>query len=490
MNRQYIAIDLKSFYASVECVERGLDPLNTNLVVADTSRSEKTICLAVSPSLKQYGIPSRARLFEVIQDVKIINANRIKQNKNRPFAGKSVFDDELKAHPEYELDYIAATPQMSHYISKSAEIYKIYLKYLDASDIHVYSIDEMFADVTKYLKTYKKTAEEIATMIILDIYKQTGITATGGVGDNLYLAKVAMDIMAKHTAPNKDGVRIAHLTEQSYRELLWDHTPLTDFWRVGRGYTSRLFKHGLVTMGDIARQSLIDEDVLYEEFGINAELLIDHAWGYESTTMEDIKNYRPENNSLSIGQVLPAPYDNKKGKLIAKEMADSLALDLVNKGLVTSQIVLWLGYDITDLKEEMLTEKDYLGRTLPKGGHGSINLRGFTSSSKEIVDAVAKLYDRISNKNLHVRRLGVMAPVYKEEDVSKFKARHEQLNLFQEEIEEQKVDEQELAREKELQKTLLNIKKKYGKNAVVKGMDLEEGGTTIERNKQIGGHKA
>ncbi len=490
MNKQYIAIDLKSFYASVECVERGLDPLNTNLVVADTSRTEKTICLAVSPSLKQYGIPSRARLFEVIQDVKIINANRKKLNKNRPFAGKSVFDNELKEHPEYELDYIAATPQMSHYIAKSAEIYKIYLKYLDPKDIHVYSIDEMFADVTKYLKTYKKTAEEIATMIILDIYKQTGITATGGVGDNLYLAKVAMDIMAKHTTPNKDGVRIAHLTEQSYREKLWDHTPLTDFWRVGRGYTSRLFKHGLVTMGDIARQSLIDEDVLYEEFGINAELLIDHAWGYESATMEDIKNYQPENNSLSVGQVLPAPYDNKKGKLIAKEMADSLSLDLVNKGLVTSQVVLGIGYDITDLKEEMVTEKDYLGRTLPKGNHGSLNLKGYTSSSKEIVNAIAKLYDMISNKKLHVRRLYVMAPVYKESDLAKLQTRYEQINLFQEDVIEEKLDEKELAKEKELQKTILSIKKKYGKNAVVKGMDLEEGGTTIERNAQIGGHKA
>ena len=327
-------------------------------------------------------------------------------------------------------------------------------------------------------------------MIILDIYKQTGITATAGVGDNLYLAKVAMDIMAKHTKPNKDGVRIAHLTEQSYRELLWDHTPLTDFWRVGRGYTSRLFKHGLVTMGDIARQSLIDEDVLYEEFGVNAELLIDHAWGYEPATIEDIKSYQPENNSLSIGQVLPSPYDNKKGKLIAKEMADALSLDLVNKGLVINQVVLWLGYDITDLKEEMATEKDWMGRTLPKGGHGTINLRGYTSSSKEIVAAIGKLYEKISNKNLHVRRLGVMAPVYKESEIENLKRRYEQLNLFQEEVEEQEIDEKELAREKEVQKTLLNIKKKFGKNAIVKGMDLEEGGTTRERNEQIGGHKA
>ncbi len=491
--RQYIAIDLKSFYASSECMERGLDPLVTNLVVADTSRTEKTICLAVSPSLKQYGIPGRARLFEVIQAVKRINKERLKNAPNHQFTGKSFNDIELKKNPSLELDFIAATPQMSHYIKKSTDIYKIYLRFIDAEDIHIYSIDEMFADVTKYLKTYKKTAEEIATMMINAVYKETGITATAGIGDNLYLAKVAMDIIAKHVKENKDGVRIGKLDEISYRKLLWDHTPLTDFWRVGRGLTARLFKHGLLTMGDIARQSLIDEDVLYQEFGVNAELLIDHAWGYEPVTIADIKSYKPKNNSLSVGQVLPAPYDYEKAKIVIKEMADSLSLDLTSKGLVTDQIILSFGYDIGDVNDSLNESEigtDWYGRKVPSMEHGSYNLTHFTSSTREIVKAAVNLYDRLVKKKFHVRRIYIGCPVIKENDIDKYAPKYEQLSLFYSQEETSTNTSVEELEEKELQKTLIKIKKKYGKNSVLKAMDFEEGGTTRERNEQIGGHKA
>ena len=491
--RQYIAIDLKSFYASSECMERGLDPLVTNLVVADTSRTEKTICLAVSPSLKQYGIPGRARLFEVIQAVKRINKERLKNAPNHQFTGKSFNDIELKKNPSLELDFIAATPQMSHYIKKSTDIYKIYLRFIDAEDIHIYSIDEMFADVTKYLKTYKKTAEEIATMMINAVYKETGITATAGIGDNLYLAKVAMDIIAKHVKENKDGVRIGKLDEVSYRKLLWDHTPLTDFWRVGRGLTARLFKHGLLTMGDIARQSLIDEDVLYQEFGVNAELLIDHAWGYEPVTIADIKSYKPKNNSLSVGQVLPAPYDYEKAKIVIKEMADSLSLDLTSKGLVTDQIILSFGYDIGDVNDSLNESEigtDWYGRKVPSMEHGSYNLTHFTSSTREIVKAAVNLYDRLVKKKFHVRRIYIGCPVIKENDIDKYAPKYEQLSLFYSPEETSSNNSLEELEEKELQKTLIKIKKKYGKNSVLKAMDFEEGGTTRERNEQIGGHKA
>ena len=497
INRQYIAIDLKSFYASVECVERELDPLTTNLVVADTSRTEKTICLAVSPSLKKYGIPGRARLFEVIQAVKKINKERLKNAPNHKFVGKSFDEKELERNPGLELDFIAATPQMAKYIQKSTEIYKIYLKYIDSKDIHVYSIDEMFADVTKYIKTYKKNAEEIATMMILDVYKETGITATGGIGDNLYLAKVAMDIIAKHTKENAHGVRIGKLTEKSYRELLWDHTPLTDFWRIGRGLTARLFKHGLLTMGDIARQSLIDEDVLYQEFGINAELIIDHAWGYEPVTIEDIKAYKPKNTSSSIGQVLSGPYEYKQTKVVVKEMAEALSLDLVKNNLLTDQIALSFGYDISDLNEMMSGEEidtDWYGRKVPTGAHGSINLNRFTSSTSEIEKAAVTLFEKLINNKLHVRRLYIVAThTIKEDELEKYAPKHEQLSLFNsyEEVRENKEEViKNQKEEKELQKTILNIKKKYGKNSILKGTNFEEGGTTRERNKQIGGHKA
>ena len=495
LKRQYIAIDLKSFYASVECEERKLDPLKTNLVVADPSRTEKTICLAVSPSLKQYGIPGRARLFEVIEAVKKINYQRLKNCPGHKFKGKSFLDEELKRNPYLELDYVIAPPQMSHYINKSAEIYKIYLRYIDASDIHVYSIDEVFIDVTKYLKTYKKTAAEICSMLIKEIYKETGITATGGVGDNLYLAKVAMDILAKHAKENKDGVRIATLDEMSYRKLLWDHLPLTDFWRVGRGLTKRLYNHGLFTMGDIARQSLIDEDVLYQEFGINAELLIDHAWGYEPATIEDIKSYVPENNSLTEGQVLPAPYEYDKARLVIQEMAEALTYTMVKRGLLTDQIAISIGYDIKDLNQDnIVIDKDWYGREVPKGNHSSINIGQFTSSTALICKAARTVFDRLVNKKLHVRRMFIVATrVIKISEVKKYENEYEQLNLFvdYDELETQKkVRMARLEEENKLQKTILEIKDKYGKNMILKGHDYLEGGTTIERNKQIGGHKA
>ena len=495
IKRQYIAIDLKSFYASVECAERNLDPLKTNLVVADSSRTEKTICLAVSPSLKQYGIPGRARLFEVIQAVKKINYERLKRCPGHKFKGKSFNDDELKRNPYLELDFVIACPQMSHYIKKSTEIYQIYLKYIDSNDIHVYSIDEMFADVTKYLKTYKKTAAQIASMLVKEVYEKTGITATAGVGDNMYLAKVALDILAKHAPENEDGVRVATLTEQSYREKLWDHLPLTDFWRVGRGLTKRLFKLGLLTMGDIARQSMIDEDVLYQEFGVNAELLIDHAWGYEPCTMEDVKSYVPENNSLSIGQVLPGPYEYEKAKLIIKEMAESLSLDMVAKGLLTDQIAISIGYDVKDLTQDnIVIDKDWYGRDVPKGNHSSINIGQFTSSTSLITEVAVKLFDRLVNKKLHVRRMYIVATrVIKIAEIKKIERDYQQLNLFvdYDELEKKKeVQKKDLEEENRLQQTIIKIKKKYGKNKVLKGHDLEEGGTTIERNNQIGGHKA
>lgn len=497
LNREYIAIDLKSFYASFECVYRGLNPLKTNLVVADTSRTEKTICLAVSPSLKKYGIGGRARLFEVIQAVKKINADRLKKAPNHRFVGKSFDEDELERNPSLELDYIAATPQMSKYIEISTKIYQIYLKYFSSKDIHVYSIDEMFADVSSYKKAYKKNAEEIVTMVILDVLKETGITATGGIGDNLYLAKVALDIIAKHAKENKYGVRIGKLTEMSYRELLWEHTPLTDFWRVGAGLTRRLYKHGLYTMGDIARQSIIDEDVLYKEFGINAELLIDHAWGYEPVTVSDIKNYKPKNNSLSVGQVLSRAYEYDESKLIVKEMAESLSLDLVKKGLLTDQIVLAFGYDIADVTEMLNSSEislDWYRRKVPTGEHGSINLSHFTCSTTLIEKAAVQLFERLIDRRFHVRRVFIVASrVIKEEDKEKYTSKYQQLSLFASEEElidrEKKFNENE-KEEMELQKTILSIKEKYGKNSILKGMNLEKGGTTKERNAQIGGHKA
>ena len=496
----YIAIDLKSFYASVECVERNLDPLNTNLVVADESKSEKTICLAVSPSLKQYGIAGRARLFEVIQKVKEVNNERQHIIRGQKFTGESYFDDELKKHPELKLSYIAAPPRMAFYMDYSTRIYEIYLKYVAPEDIHVYSIDEVFIDATHYLKTLNMSPREFAKKMILDIYQTVGITATAGIGTNLYLCKVAMDIVAKHIKPDKDGVRIAQLNEERYRKYLWSHQPITDFWRVGQGYKKRLAQVGLYTMGDIAKCSVgeeneyYNEELLYDIFGINAELLIDHAWGYESCTMKDIKNYQPTHKSIGVGQVLSSPYTFEKGRLIIKEMLDSLALDLVDKHLVTGQITLSVGYDIENISHyEGEISEDFYGRKKPKSAHGTINLSRETSSSKILIKEVLNWVDHHVNKGLTIRRINISANRIKEESLIKDKEMVMQMDLFTDYEEISKQEKQleiDLEKEKKLQEATLNIKKKYGKNAMLKGMNLEEGATGKERNKTIGGHKA
>lgn len=489
----YIAIDLKSFYASVECRERGLDPLITNLVVADSGRTEKTICLAVSPSLKQYGVPGRARLFEVIQKVKEINSNRRYNAPGHVLNGKSYDDVELKKHNEYELDFIIAPPQMNKYMNYSIDIYNIYLEYFSQEDIYVYSIDEVFIDVTHYLKTYKMKASTLATKIIQEVYEKTGITATCGVGTNLYLSKVAMDIVAKHTKPNKYGVRIACLDENMYKHKLWNYRPLTDFWRVGKGIAEKLEKNNMHTMGDVARCSIYNEDKLFKLFGINAELLIDHAWGYEPCTMESIKSYVPTTNSLSSGQVLHCPYNYEKTKLIIKEMTELLALELVDKHLVTNQLVLEIGYDINNLSDKNINYKgeiaiDRYGRRVPKHAHGTKNLEHKTSSNKIISDAIVNLYDRIIDKKLFTRRITITANNVIDEDEAKKENLYEQMNLFIDYNKKQKIYEKEM-KERTLQRSILDIKKKYGKNAILKGMNFEDGGTTIERNEQVGGHK-
>lgn len=505
-NRTYIAIDLKSFYASAECIERGLDPMTTNLVVADASRTEKTICLAVSPSLKAYGIPGRARLFEVVQKVKEANAQRQRSAPGRAFTGSSCNSIELSASPELSLDYITATPQMAHYIACSTKIYNIYLKYIAPEDIHVYSIDEVFMDATDYLRTSNLPARELAMKIILDVLNSTGITATAGIGTNLYLCKVAMDIEAKHILPDKNGVRIAELDELSYRRSLWTHRPITDFWRVGRGYAKKLEEHGLYTMGDIARCSIgkpndvHNEALLYKLFGVNAELLIDHAWGWESCMMADIKAYKPSTSSVGSGQVLHSPYPFDKAKLIVREMTDLLVLDLVDKGLVTDQLVLTVGYDIENLKDAERMKnyrgavtKDHYGRDVPKHAHGTANLGKHTSSTKKILEAVSELFDRIVDQNLLVRRVNIAANhVVDEASISKTAA-FEQIDLFTDYEAVQTLREEaeaELEREKKIQRTIISINKKFGQNALLKGMNLEEGATTMDRNKQIGGHKA
>ena len=495
--RTYIAIDLKSFYASVECVDRGLDPLDTNLVVADKSRTEKTICLAVSPSLKSYGIPGRARLFEVVQRVREVNRERRGNAPNRKFTGKSHFISELKADPSLELGYIVAPPRMSHYIEYSTKIYQIYLQYAAPDDIHVYSIDEVFIDVTSYLKTAKCTAREYAMRMIKHVLKETGITATAGIGTNLYLCKVAMDIVAKHVPADKDGVRIAELDEMTYRQTLWSHRPLTDFWRVGRGYSDKLERHGLYTMGDIAHcstenGSIYNEDLLYRMFGINAELLIDHAWGWEPCTIADIKAYKPQANSLGSGQVLQEPYTYKKAKLVVTEMADALALDLVAKGLVTNQIVMTVGYDCDNENYDGEFTYDHYGRKIPKHAHGTYNLDEYSSSGKYLRYAAAELFDRIVNKNLNIRRLYITATkVVRDSDAPQ--GGTEQLDLFtnyEEETARRELFETECEKERKRQKAVLALREKYGKNAVLKATSLEDGATARERNNQIGGHKA
>ena len=499
--RVYLAIDLKSFYASVECRERGLDPLNTNLVVADESRTDKTICLAVTPSLKTYGISGRARLFEVVQQVREANRGRLHDAPGHRFSGKSCFLSELNARPELEIDYLIAPPRVAYYIQYSAFIYSIYLKYIAPEDIIVYSIDEVFMDVTDYLATYNLTPRELAMKMIFEVLHTTGITATAGIGTNLFLAKVAMDIMAKHIPADQNGVRIAALDEMSFRRNLWDHQPLTDFWRVGRGYAKKLEEHGMFTMGDVARMSVHREDLLYRLFGKNAELLIDHAWGWEPCTIAAVKAYRPQDNSLGSGQVLHCPYSADKARLVLREMAELLALDLVNKKLVTNQITITVGFDRENLTDALRRQqyhgpvtKDHYGRDIPKHAHGTENLDSYTSSTQKILDAATVLFDRLVNKNLLVRRLNIVAGhVIPETDLPDRQSSFEQLDLFTDYAaveEKRRQEEEKLAKERKMQEAMITIKKRFGKNAILKGMNLEEGATTRDRNTQIGGHKA
>ncbi len=491
--KTYIAIDLKSFYASVECLERNFDPMTTNLVVADKSRTDKTICLAVSPSLKSYGVSGRPRLFEVVQKVREVNNERRRKADNYKLVDKSYDNAILLSDKNVALDYIVAPPRMALYMKYSTEIYQVYLQYISAEDIHVYSIDEVFIDATNYLAMYKKTPHEFALMLVREVMKKTGITATAGIGSNLYLCKVAMDIVAKHIPADKDGVRIAELDEMSYREKLWGHQPITDFWRVGQGYAKRLEKYGIYTMGDIALCSTetnpyFNEDVLYKEFGINAELLIDHAWGWESCTIADIKAYKPESTSMTIGQVLTCPYDFEKGGLIVREMAEQLSLDLVAKRLVTDQIVLTVGYDIENKNYHGIKTIDRYGREIPKQAHGSENIGRKTSSTKLILEAAERLYDKIVDKNLLVRRINIVANHTVSEDEAS-KGAYQQLDLFTD-VQAIEEEEKKLEREKKGQQAIVAIKEKYGKNAILKGMNMEEGATAKERNSQIGGHKA
>ncbi len=498
--RTYIAIDLKSFYASVECVDRGLDPLTTHLVVADVSRTEKTICLAVSPSLKAYGIGGRARLFEVVQRMREVNYERQMKAPGKRLTGKSSSDTELQAHPDWAVDYIAAPPRMTHYIEVSSKIYSIYLKYIAPEDIHVYSIDEVFMDVTAYLGIYKMTAHELAMKMIRDVLATTGITATAGIGTNMYLCKVAMDIVAKKMPADKDGVRIAELDEMSYRRELWDYRPITKFWRVGRGIADKLALYGIDTMGKIARCSVQNEELLYRLFGVNAELLIDHAWGWEPCTIDMVKAYKPESNSFSSGQVLQNPYDWKKARVVIQEMADAMALDLVAKRLVTDQLVLTVGYDVESLTRPEIRVKyhgevhtDHYGRQVPKHAHGTANLQRQTSSSHLIIEAVKELYDRIVNKDLLVRRLNLTVNHVVDESSVNKNAVPEQLDLFTdyEAMERQKQQETAaLEKERRMQETQLAIKRRFGKNAILKGLNFVEGATAKERNQQIGGHRA
>lgn len=545
MSKTYISIDLKSFYASVECMERGLDPLNTNLVVADASRTQKTICLAVSPSLKAYGIPGRARLFEVEQKVKVANARRQTRAPKNILDGKSVFATELNENPCLAIDYIAAKPRMALYMSKSTQIYDVYLRYIAPVDIYAYSVDEVFIDASGYLKTYGLNAHDFARLLVREVFKETGITATAGIGPNLYLCKIAMDIGAKHTEADADGVRIAELDEYSYRRLLWDHRPITDFWRVGRGYAKKLAKKSIFTMGDIARCSLgtssdyYNEDLLYKMFGVNAELLIDHAWGYEPCTLAEVKSYRPQRKSLVSGQVLQNAYTYDKTRIVVREMMELLALDLVDKGLLTNQIVLTVGYDIENLSDPERRKAykgeitvDGYGREIPKHAHGTGNLPFSTSSTKLTTDCVLEVFDRVVDESLLTRRISITAnnlvleSEYKRES-EVASAEPEQISMFDmlaggddsqapERVSSKEAtvyseqdkpnstmvaesilgstgndnDEDALEKEKQVQEAMLKIKKRFGKNAILKGTNLQEGATAKERNAQIGGHKA
>lgn len=495
MQNYYIAIDLKSFYASVECVERGLDPLTTNLVVADPTRTEKTICLAVSPSLKSYGVPGRPRLFEVVAKIKEVNALRRWQAPAKKFVGATYDNRLLINNPSISIDYIVAPPRMALYVDYSTRIYQIYLKHFAPEDIHVYSIDEVFIDATHYLKSYKKNARQIAEQVISEILSSTGITATVGIGTNMYLAKIAMDIVAKRMKPDEHGARIAELDEMNYRQILWEHRPLTDFWRVGRGYAKRLEAHGIYTMGDVALASVMNEELLYKLFGVNAELLIDHAWGYESCTMSDIKAYRPETKSLNSGQVLHSPYTVPSARIIIREMCDNLVLDMVSKGLATNQIVLTVGYDTDSLSLGYDGEVtyDHYGRAVPKHGHGTENLGHYSSSTNEITDNTLRLYDRITDPSLLVRRINISVNNLQPENRCQNVDIPEQLNFFTDyetAVEEEKKRKEQYEKEKQKQKAVISIKRKFGGNAILKGTSFEDGATAIERNSQIGGHKA
>lgn len=496
----YLAIDLKSFYASVECRDRGLDPLRTHLVVADEERTDKTICLAVSPSLKAYGIPGRARLFEVRQRLASVNAERAMLAPGGRLSGESCDSQDLEHSPRLKASMVIAKPRMAHYLEVSGRVYGVYLRYAAPEHIHVYSIDEVFIDATPYLRALGMGPHEMASAIVRDILAQTGITATAGIGTNMYLAKVAMDIVAKHIPADRNGVRIAALDEMSFRRRLWSHQPITDFWRVGRGYAKKLEQHGMFTMGDVALCSEHDEELLYRLFGKNAELLIDHAWGWEPCTIEAIKKLPPSLKSISSGQVLTCPYPADKARLVLREMADLLVLDLVDKRLVTDQIVLTVGYDIENLTDPARrrryhgkTEVDRYGRTLPRQAHGSINLDGYTASTHQIMEAASALFDRIVDPELLIRRMYLVANRVLFENDAPRRNDCEQLDLFTDyaaEEEKRRKEEEALARERKLQQAALAIKKKFGKNALLKGMNLEEGATARDRNSQIGGHKA
>lgn len=490
----YVSIDLKSFYASVECMERNLNPLTTNLVVADEARTEKTICLAISPSLKEYGLPGRARLFEVIQKVKDINMGRKMKILNQEFNGKSYDARELKRNPKLELDYIIATPRMAYYMEYSTKIYNIYLKYIAPEDIFPYSIDEIFCDITNYLKTYNLTPKELVTKILREIYEETGITATAGIGTNMFLCKIAMDIVAKHIAPDEYGVRIGELDEMSFRKKLWNHRPITDFWRVGKGYAKRLEKHGMFTMGDVARCSVNNEELLYKLFGVNAELLIDHSWGWECTTIESVKKYKPESKSLSGGQVLHCPYNFDKARVVISEMSENLVLEMVEKRFITDQLVLHVEYDVQNLNKDSSEtiyngeiKEDRYGRWVPKPAHGTYRLEEKTSSTKLINAGFLKLFDDIVDNKLMVRKMYLYVGNLTSEDEIK-EERYEQVNLFTNYDEVNKKQEK-LEEEKRIQKTIIDIKNKYGKNAILKGINFVDGATARERNKQIGGHR-
>ena len=491
--RTYISIDLKSFYASVECVDLHLDPLSTNLVVADSSRTEKTICLAVSPSLKAFGIPARARLFEINEHVRAINARRRRMAPHGHFSGRSVFAKQLAADPSLELDFIVACPRMGRYLEVSSQIYAIYLRYIAPADIHVYSIDEVFIDATQYLRLYQLEARAFAVKLIREVLTETGITATAGIGPNLYLCKVSMDIVAKHINADKDGVRIAEIDVISYRRLLWGHRPLTDFWRIGGGIAARLESNGMFTLGDVARMSIVNENLLYRLFGINAELLIDHAWGLETCTIADIKSYQPQSTSLSIGQVLSTPYSHDFARTIVKEMTDSLVLELAEKGLVSDQMVLYIGYEAVSKadasKFSAPLSLDRYGRLVPEHAHGSVNLERFTASFRLILPAVLSLYERITNPALLIRRITVAANYTVFEAYLNTLPKHlKQLELFDDSA-SKSIDEQRLAAEKRQQQAVIEIRRKLGKNAILKAMNLEHGATAIMRNSQIGGHR-